>query len=315
MMKELRQIIERVRECPGQAWALATLVETRGSTYRKPGARMLVDEQGTTLGVLSGGCLEEEIARHGLELIDGAAARVIEFDTRRLYGCDGAVRILVEFIPPAAERGNLLTELGHRVDHRGLCRLSSRYEGEELGTTLLAPDELVPERNGTFLHCVPLPVRLLLFGAGPEISPLLHLAQTLGWLTLQFTHATDLAEDFTPDAQTVALVMTHNFGRDLAVLHRLVPFQLPYVGLLGPRRRHQQLIGELLSLGASFADSLASLHAPAGLDLGSESPEEIALSIVSEVAAVLAQRHGGHLRDRAIPIHLADTAFTKSEAA
>jgi xanthine dehydrogenase accessory factor len=95
----------------------------------------------------------------------------------------------------------------------------------------------------------------------------------------------------------------------------VLPLQLPYVGLLGPRRRHQQLLDELLSRSPEIAQHLASLHSPAGLDLGSESPEEIALSIVAEVAAVLAQRHGGHLRDRATPIHLAVQEFAESEAA
>ena len=95
-MKSLRQIIERVRVHRDQAWALATLVETRGSTYRKAGARMLVDQTGGYIGVLSGGCLEEEIARRAVEVIEEAPPALVEFDTRRLYGCNGLVRILVE---------------------------------------------------------------------------------------------------------------------------------------------------------------------------------------------------------------------------
>jgi xanthine/CO dehydrogenase XdhC/CoxF family maturation factor len=97
----------------------------------------------------------------------------------------------------------------------------------------------------------------------------------------------------------------HHFGRDLAVLDRVLPVQLPYVGLLGPRQRHRQLLRELHTHRALDPASLATLHAPAGLDLGSEAPEEIALAIVSEVSAVLADRHGGHLRERATAIHLA----------
>ena len=68
-MKALQQIIKRVAENPSQAWALATLVQTEGSTYRKPGARLLVERNGKTLGVLSGGCLEEEIGRYGQDVI------------------------------------------------------------------------------------------------------------------------------------------------------------------------------------------------------------------------------------------------------
>ena len=104
-MKALRQIIECVRENRDQTWALATLVETRGSTYRKPGARMLVNSDGGSIGVLSGGCLEDEIARRGREIIGGAAPALLAFDTRRLYGCDGQVRILVERVGPAFRRG------------------------------------------------------------------------------------------------------------------------------------------------------------------------------------------------------------------
>ncbi len=110
--------------------------------------------------------------------------------------------------------------------------------------------------------------------------------------------------DFRSDAQTAALVMTHHFGRDLLALARLLPLELRYLGLLGPRRRSRQLVAEL---GERLDPStLGALHAPAGFDIGSEAPEEIALAIVSEISAVLAGRHGGHLRERADAIHLAD---------
>ena len=91
--------------------ALATLVQTEGSTYRKPGARYLIDSDGATLGVLSGGCLEEEIGRHGQLVIADGSPIVLSFDTRRLYGCDGRLKILVEPIPAAGKEGNLITRL------------------------------------------------------------------------------------------------------------------------------------------------------------------------------------------------------------
>jgi xanthine/CO dehydrogenase XdhC/CoxF family maturation factor len=100
-MKALEQIIRRVAENPSRPWALATLVKTKGSTYRKTGARLLVDSEGSTLGVLSGGCLEEEIGRHGRNVIAGAAAVLLSFDTKRLYGCDGHLKILVRPLPAA----------------------------------------------------------------------------------------------------------------------------------------------------------------------------------------------------------------------
>jgi xanthine/CO dehydrogenase XdhC/CoxF family maturation factor len=112
-----------------------------------------------------------------------------------------------------------------------------------------------------------------------------------------------LSDDFVFDDQTVALVMTHNFGRDLAALDRLIPARLPYIGLLGPRKRHAELLSQFQNYRELPPAWIGNLYAPAGLDIGSEAPEEIALSIVSEVATVLAKCRGGFLRDRLRSIH------------
>ena len=162
---------------------------------------------------------------------------------------------------------------------------------------------------------MPLPVRLLLFGTGPEIEPITQLAGNLGWVVERFGHPSELAEDFRPDAQTAALVMTHNFGRDLLALDRLLPLQLRYVGLLGPRKRHAELLARLSEYRPlDFNAEVRTLFAPAGLDIGSEAPEEIALAIVSEVAAVLSNRRGGFLRERKSDIHTS-VATASEEAA
>ena len=97
--------------------------------------------------------------------------------------------------------------------------------------------------------------------------------------------------------------MTHHFGRDLASLDRFLPLSLPYVGLLGPRRRQAELITRLQDYRAIEPNWLSNLHAPAGLDIGSESPEEIALSIIAEISAILSGRSGGPLKNRPAAIH------------
>src|SRR5437660_12902812 len=112
-MKALQQIVNRVAENPSQPWALATLVQTEGSTYRKPGARCLIDSDGATLGALSGGCLEEEVGCYGGRAINDNLAVLLSFDTRRLYGCDGRLKILIEPLPAARETGNLITKIGN----------------------------------------------------------------------------------------------------------------------------------------------------------------------------------------------------------
>jgi xanthine/CO dehydrogenase XdhC/CoxF family maturation factor len=303
-MKALQQIIKRVAENLSQPWALATLVQTEGSTYRKPGARLLVDSDGRTLGVLSGGCLEEEIGHHGRKVIGDSSPVLLSFDTKRLYGCDGQLEILMEPIPAAEENGNLITEIGRLLSNRKVCRIRVCFEGDTLGSELLTVDALVAERRGILIDTVPLPVRLLLFGTGPEIEPITQLAGNLGWVVKRFGHPSELAEDFRADAQTAALVMTHNFGRDLLALDRLRPLELRYVGLLGPRKRHAELLARLSEYRPlDFKAEFKTLFAPAGLDIGSEAPEEIALSIVSEVAAVLSERRGGFLHERKGDIH------------
>ena len=314
-MKALEQIIRRVAENPSRPWSLATLVQTKGSTYRKAGARLLVDSEGSTLGVLSGGCLEEEIGRHGRNVIAGAMPVFLSFDTNRLYGCDGQLKILVEPLPAAEPNGNLITEIGRLLRNREICRVRTCFEGDTLGSELLAPDSLLAERRGLLIDTVPLPIRLLLFGTGPEIEPITQLAGNLGWVIEGFDHPSELAEDFHPDTQTAALVMNHNFGRDLLALDRLLPLQLRYVGLLGPKKRHAELLARLSEYRPlDFESDVRNLHAPAGLDIGSEAPEEIALAIVSEVAAVLSDRRGGFLRERGSDIH-ATIAATGGAAA
>jgi xanthine dehydrogenase accessory factor len=299
-VKALQQIIRCVAENPSRPWALATLVQTEGSTYRKPGARLLVDSEGRTLGVLSGGCLEEEIARHGQKVIADASPVLLSFDTKRLYGCDGQLKILVEPIPATGQNGNLITRIGQLLSNREVCRVRTCFEGDTLGSELLTFDAPLPERRGVFIDTVPLPVRLLLFGTGPEIEPIVEFAGNLGWVVERFGHPSELEGEFRPDAQTAAVVATHNFGRDFDTLQKLLSLNLRYAGLIGPRKRRDQLLNHLLDLGVTINPGFFS---PAGLDLGAEAPEEIALTIVSEIQRVLAKGSGQSLRERKTSIH------------
>lgn len=302
-MKSLQRILAAACAEPDHPWALATLVQTEGSTYRQPGARLLVAPDGSTLGVLSGGCLEEEIARHGQEVMASDKPRLVPFDTRRLYGCEGKLGIFIERIQPAETTGNFLTEAAALVHRRQICRVRIDYENGNGRSELISRKALVVERPGTFVQTIPLPIRLLVFGSGPEIPPIRWFANGLGWMVHEYAHPDEMPSDLVTDPQTAAVVMTHHFGRDLTALDRLLPLRLAYLGLLGPKRRHAELLARFQEFRALDPGLLEPLHAPAGLDIGSEAPEEIALSIVSELAAVLARRNGGFLRDKTQPIH------------
>jgi xanthine/CO dehydrogenase XdhC/CoxF family maturation factor len=108
----------------------------------------------------------------------------------------------------------------------------------------------------------------------------------------------------------IVVVMTHNYLHDLEVLRQLLPMRLRYLGCLGPRRRTEGLILDLSEEDSLNVDAaLRRLHAPIGLDIGAETPEEIALSVVSEIKAVLSDRTGAQLREREGSIHEAFAAI------
>jgi xanthine/CO dehydrogenase XdhC/CoxF family maturation factor len=123
------------------------------------------------------------------------------------------------------------------------------------------------------------------------------LANSLAWETFEVAHVNELWIE--PDEWTAAIVKSHNYGRDFAALQKLVPLDLRYVGLIGPRKRRNQLLGDLLDLGVTINAGFA----PAGLDLGAETPEEIALAIVSEIQRVFGGGSGDSLRERKKPMH------------
>ena len=272
--------------------ALATLVRAKGSSYRRPGARMLICADGATAGSLSGGCLEEEVARSALEVMRDGTAMLINFDTRLRFGCNGSIDVFVELV-----RENVLAELAANFRERRSCRAETVFAGDEnLGTRLIRHDaRILP---GTFVQEIEPPIRLLIFGEGPDSMPLRAFAEILGWEVFQIDEVAELASQV--DSRTAAIVKSHNYGRDFAALCQLLKLGLPYVGLLGPRKRRDQLLNAVLDEGIAIA---AEIFAPAGLDLGAETPEELALALVSEIQAVFAGASAEALRDRKVPIH------------
>jgi xanthine dehydrogenase accessory factor len=166
------------------------------------------------------------------------------------------------------------------------------------------------------------PVRLTIFGAGNDVKPLVHLAAGLGWRVQVIDGRPALAQPARfPEAEAVrvvplaqvaelpddgrfVLLMTHNYHYDLAVLQHLLTSPPPYVGLLGPRKKYERLLTDLTQTVPDAAERLRGcLHSPVGLNLGAETPEEIALSVVAEIQAVLTSRPAGFLRDSPHPIH------------
>jgi xanthine dehydrogenase accessory factor len=327
-VSELSRILEAIEQhrATSRPMALATIVATTGSTYRHAGARLFIPAEGEPIGNISGGCLEDDVARIGREVMRSGEPRLASFDLTADedavwgygLGCNGSFEVFVE---PAD--GALAVADGLRHD-RGL--LTTVISGPDAGTHRFQADApgfdtpRVSEEDGARVLEEPIqpPMRLIVCGAGHDAIPLVRQAAELGWrVTLadvrrgllkaeRFPGASDFcdadpegaAAAMHPDARTAVVLMSHNYLRDIAYLGSFLGCQLAYLGVLGPRGRTEQMLGEL-----GQPNALARLHAPAGLDIGAEGPEEVARAIVAEILAVTRGRTGGSLRDRGGSIH------------
>jgi xanthine/CO dehydrogenase XdhC/CoxF family maturation factor len=290
-LKEIQDILREFDKRRGQSLALATLVRAEGSSYRRPGARLLICEDGCTVGSLSAGCIEEEVALGAREVLRSGISAMMNFDTRRRFGCNGKIDIFVERVSE-----QFLLDLPSHLDARRSCYAVTTFAGPALGSRV-APSFEEPVA-GVFAPEIHPPIRLLIFGDGPDDAPLHRLCALLGWKANAIVDPHQMAIE--ADQWTAAVVKSHNYGRDFAALRKLLPLDLRYVGLLGSRKRRDQLLNDLLDLGVTIN---AGFFSPAGLDLGSEAPEEIALAIISEIQRVFAKASGQSLRERKLPIH------------
>ncbi|GGA66073.1 XdhC/CoxI family protein [Arenimonas soli] len=287
----------------GQAFALALVTDTEGSTYRKAGALALVAGNGERSGTLSGGCLEPALDALAARVIASGEPEAAVLDTRDdddlLFGsgsgCRGRMRVLAWPVPGAGQ--TLLDRLG---DAHAARRALAVWVGVDTATLgEIAFDATLAGPGALAVQIAPAP-RLLLLGAGPEAPPLLHLARVMGWLAEVVDHRPALlrAERLAgasalhalrpaqaladlaalPDA---ALVMTHLASADLEALRALATLDVPYVGLLGPPARRDELVAQLPA--GEQARLQSRLHAPAGMPLGGHGPEAIALAIAADL--------------------------------
>ena len=380
-MTELQRLIlayDRHRAA-ARPCALATVVEVLGSAYRRPGARMLITEDGELTGAISGGCLEGDARQRARQAIFRGQPTLVTYDTRDEDdprhglgpGCQGVVRILLEPLDFAAP-DNPVELLRGFAQHPEPAVLATVFETDASGLKAAVGQRVLLSATGalrsTPLLAAPLaeaaratlaqglsqvldvetdagpvrallevlvpPLRLVVYGAGNDAQPLVHLAASLGWhitimdgrpnlaTAVRFPEAAEVRivpvrklKTQVPDADAYHVLLSHNYAYDLAALQTLLPTAAPYIGLLGPRAKASRLLSEELELTESeMAEVLQNrLHSPIGLALGGETPEEIALAIVAEIQAVKNKRQPQHLRDTKAAIH-ADSPKTGSQA-
>ncbi|UAA40536.1 XdhC family protein [Paraneptunicella aestuarii] len=294
-------------------WVLATIIETEGSSYRKPGAMMLINSLGQYRGLLSGGCLEADIMRQARKCWESLGNIIIEYDMREEddlawqlgLGCGGRVKILLQ--PVSAENNYLeliamkqALDAGHCVHyHQDLSALSPRNT-----LTLDIPNQFSHSQQNSFSSIHKPPISLAVFGGGIDARPIVEMAVTLGWHVYLIDHRTGYAREkyFSGCKQIIrqqpeqlagaewisqmraAVIMTHNINQDAQALKLVQSTNAEYVGLLGPKHRTEKVL-DVLQMTRS--DLVKPLWNPMGLSLGGELPESIALSAVSEIHKVI----------------------------
>jgi xanthine/CO dehydrogenase XdhC/CoxF family maturation factor len=335
-MTELQRILQRLdalSTTDGSSGVLATLVTVAGSSYRRPGARLLCLPDGHRIGSISGGCLEEDVLARAARVAATGVAELATYDTTAEndlvwgvgLGCHGVVQILLEKLPPTAPAWSKVLASRLRA-HRPtpLAVVWRAPDPRALGTYLADELPTLSSAAGIFFETVEPPTRLIVYGAGDDAQPLVRLAKELGWhVTVADPRAAFATAERFPTADAIvaapapalvartapagdalAVVMTHHYVHDVPLLRDLLPRPLAYLGLLGPKQRAERILADLAENGLSLTPAdRARLHAPVGLDLGAENPEDVALSILAEMRATLAGRDARPLRERRKPIH------------
>ncbi len=164
------------------------------------------------------------------------------------------------------------------------------------------------QRLEVFLETVRPPLSMTIFGGGLDACPVARLSKELGWRAAivdpdparankgRFPLADDVfvarpdqvSERVPLDARTIALVVSHSYAHDLELLETLIPSPVPYIGLVGPRERGERLLKDAAARGVAIDDGARQrIHVPAGMDIGAETPQEFALSILAQVRASL----------------------------
>lgn len=372
-MKEFRRIIEvyEAIDFKHRRAAIATLVKLYGSSYRRPGARMLITDDGHWEGAISGGCLEGDALRKARQVMSSGESMVVTYDTMDDnansfgigLGCNGIIDVLIEPVNPQNSL-NPVQMLKRFVLQTDRAILATVFNVQ--GTTpVTAGNQLMVQRDGNihstiadssfeqllledvaacteagkpqnklyefqqgkaevFFEILHPGINLVIFGAGYDAVPLVQIAKSVG-MTVTVTN--DCIANITPkrfpkadhlivsnredvlhtipfNSYTAAVLMSHNYKYDFAILERLLSGDVNYIGILGPKKRFQKMLDELAAKGRILTQQdLNRIHSPVGLDIGAETPDEIALSILAEIQAKFSNKRGGFLKEKSGFIH------------
>ncbi len=337
MTHEIKLLFETLHDWQqqGKKAVLVSVVALKGSSYRRPGVRMVISEDGDSVGAVSGGCVEKEIERQAQTVFQTGKAKIMTYDGRLRIGCEGIIHILIETVHLSNE---LLTDFDKVLKSRQNFKMDAYYysnvgEYTNIGTLINVNGKsysLHPSFNSNQIadqECFsqsfnPL-FQLYIFGAEHDAVQLCQSAKLLGWEVIivasadeskscdYFPGASDLIspafdaiDTSVLDEQTAVVLMTHSFNKDVQYLMALKDCKLAYLGLLGSVNRRERVLSMLIDYHPTIStEFLDQIHGPAGINLGAETASEIAVSILAEILVVLRKQEPVSLREKAGSIH------------
>ena len=338
MIHELKEIIlqANINQKKGLKNVLVTVVDLDGSSYRKPGVRMLISEDNKMVGAVSGGCVEKEILHRSNSVFQKKKAKIITYDGRYKLGCEGVLYILIE---PFFISEEFYTKFTHSILNRESINIASFFtKNEETNSSF---GSVLSFQNGaefsfsqnvykkttphllSFTQQLKPAFNLLIIGAEHDAVKLCKMASLLGWqvdlisslkdpksiVDFPGAHSVTASDaeiiDFSHvNAHTGIVIMNHSYAQDLKYLLKLVDKKPAYLGILGAAKRRDKMFNELFEYNAAISeDFLESIFTPAGLNLGAQTPEEIAISILAEILATIKKKKPDSLKTVTGQIH------------
>jgi xanthine/CO dehydrogenase XdhC/CoxF family maturation factor len=322
-MKELIQILGQLNRLlqSGESFALATVVFVDGSAYRRPGARMLIDEQGNWWGGISGGCLEGDLLKKAQLAMRQQTIKNITYDTREDdpfqlgvgLGCQGLIEIIID--PIRAHLFDVANQLLACLESGRTHVMQSTWDDDFFEMKEVADQAgsfVQTDAKQVFIERIPANTRIWIVGNQFDANSLIQLCHQLAWEihwvgnTLKMKSEIrdlvkavyDWSDELPFRSQDCLVLMTHDFDRDVTFLASKFPLNdWSYVGILGPTKRMDRIVKQIPALQVNL------LASPIGLDIGAEGPDEIAVSIVSEILALKNGRDAQPLKFRKSSIH------------
>ncbi|MDT7831480.1 XdhC family protein [Flavobacteriaceae bacterium S356] len=335
MIHELKNIIHaaKLAKTNHSKIVFVSVVSLDGSSYRRPGVRMAILEDGTMIGAVSGGCVEKEILRQAQSVFKDELPKLMVYDGRYRLGCEGILYILIE---PFAPSNDFFEAFEKQWKSRKEFQIQTTFSKEEAhrlkgGSTftfshnsyLLSPNVDAYNTLDTFHQNIKAGFQLLIVGSEHDAVELCKYASQTGWEVTIIAPPDDpksignfpgasrylgvdeiaFAQEEMDD-QTAVVLMTHSFVKDLKYLGSIRNKKPRYLGLLGPSRRRDKMINELFEYYPDIdEDFIESIHGPAGINIGAETPQEIAISIMGEILTVVRNQELMLLKDKTKGIH------------